>query len=123
MRTVGNILWILFGGALLALLWALAGLLCCLTIVGIPLGLQCFKFAGFVLHPFGRTVLYSSRTGHFVLNLLWLLLCGWELAVASFCVGALWCLTIVGIPFGLQSFKFAQLAAMPFGARVVRIPV
>ncbi len=118
MRFIGNLFWILFGGGILGLLWALAGLLCCITIVGIPLGVQCFKFAGFVAWPFGRQIEYSSHTVDFIFNILWILLVGWELAVFSAVAGIMWCVTIVGIPFGIQLFKFSKLALMPFGARI-----
>lgn len=119
MRIIGNILWILFGGLFLALLWLIAGVLCCVTIVGIPLGLQCFKFARFTFLPFGHSIVASQRVLPFLLNVLWLLLLGWELAVASVLAGLLWCLTIVGIPFGIQCFKFVKLAVMPFGSDIV----
>jgi len=120
MSCLGNLLWILLGGGLLALLWFVAAILCCVTIVLIPVGVQCFKFAGLALCPFGKTVEYGGNVGHFLLNILWLVLFGWELAVASFVVGLVWCITIVGIPMGLQSFKLARLALMPFGAKVVK---
>ena len=118
-RTVGNVLWILFGGAFLALLWFIAAIICFISIIGIPIGLQCLKFASFVLYPFGRVAEYSGKMGHFLLNVLWILLFGWELALASVTVGLIWCVTIVGIPFGIQSIKFAQLAIMPFGTEIV----
>lgn len=120
MRLIGNVLWFLLGGFLLAALWALAGLVCCLTIIGIPLGVQCFKFAGLALWPFGSEII-QGRTGAVSLlaNILWLLFFGLELALFSAALGLLFCLTILGIPFGLQYFKFARLALMPFGARVV----
>ncbi len=120
MKVFGNIMWFIFGGGILALLWFVAGLICFITLIGIPLGIQCMKFAGFVLYPFGRCVEYSSKMGHFLLNILWIMLCGWELAIISFVVGIIWCVTIIGIPFGIQSIKFAQLAIMPFGAEVVK---
>jgi len=121
MKTIANILWVLFGGLELALGWMLAGLLCCVTIVGIPFGKQCFKLAGFVLWPFGRRVDYErGGAANLLLNILWILLLGWELALASLAIGLAWCVTIVGIPFGVQAFKFAKLALLPFGARVVR---
>jgi uncharacterized membrane protein YccF (DUF307 family) len=112
-------MWCLFGGAILALFWFLAGILCFLSIIGIPIGLQCMKFASFVLYPFGRTIEYGEGLGNFLINLLWIALFGWEIAAASVAVGVFWCATIVGIPFGIQSFKFAQLAFMPFGARIL----
>jgi len=119
MRVLGNVLWFVFGGGILSLLWFIAALLCFVTIVGIPLGIQCLKFAGFMLYPFGRSIEYSSNMGHFLVNIIWILICGWEIAVISFVIGLVWCITIVGIPFGIQSFKFAQLAIMPFGAEIV----
>ena len=119
MKTIGNVFWLLFGGVIMALLWALAGLLCCVTILMIPVGLQCFKIAVFGIWPFGRVVEYGGNVGHFLLNVLWLLLFGWELALSAVVTGALCCVTIIGIPFGLQHFKFAQLALMPFGAKIV----
>lgn len=116
---IGNLVWLLFGGFLLALLWAVAGLLVCITIVGIPFGLQCFKIAGFVLWPFGRIVEVGNfGVGGLLGNILWILLLGWELCISHLLVGVVLCLTIVGIPFGLQHFKLALLAILPFGARI-----
>lgn len=119
MKTIGNILWILLGGWLLSLMWLLAGLICFISIIGIPLGVQCMKFAGFTLYPFGRQVIYSGHAGHVLLNILWIFLLGWEIAVLSVVIGLVWCITIVGIPFGVQCMKFAGLAIMPFGAEIV----
>lgn len=119
MILLGNILWCIFGGAFLAVLWFLAGILCCCTIIGIPVGIQCLKFGHFVLWPFGHDIRYSNQLGPFFLNVLWILLFGWSLASASLLIGLIWCITLVGIPFGLQSFKFARLAVMPFGAEIV----
>jgi len=119
MSFIGNILWLLFGGIILALLWAIAGLLVCLTIIGIPFGLQCFKFAGFALWPFGRQVVIGELgVGSLIGNILWILLLGWELCISHLVIGALFCITIIGIPFGLQHFKLAMLAILPFGARI-----
>ncbi|MBO5868261.1 MAG: YccF domain-containing protein [Oscillospiraceae bacterium] len=121
MRTLGNLLWVLLGGALLALLWYMAGLILCCTIIGIPLGIQCFKLGTLMLWPFGRDVLYGGGAGSCLLNLVWNVLFGWELAGIAATCGVLWCCTIVGIPFGLQFFKFAKLAFSPFGAEIVEI--
>ena len=120
MKTIGNIIWFFLGGLELALLWMIFGLLMCVTVIGLPLGLQCFKFAGLMLWPFGKDIEFKTTTGNFLLNIIWLVLCGWELAVTAVMFGLLWCITIIGIPFGLQCFKFAKLAFMPFGARVVK---
>ncbi len=114
-----NILWLLFGGLLSALAWLLAGVLCCITVIGIPIGLQCFKFAKLVLTPFGKKVYFGNMSsGSVVLNAIWILLCGWWLGVGFLGMGVSSCLTIIGIPFGLQHFKFAALALMPFGAEI-----
>ena len=118
MKTIGNIIWLLFGGLFLALGWALAGIILCLTVFFIPVGIQCFKFAELMLAPFGRKIVYSDETGSIILNILWVLLFGIHLATASFLIGILWCITIVGIPVGLQCFKFAGLALMPFGTTI-----
>lgn len=120
MSCLGNVLWIILGGFILAAAWFLAGLLCCLTIVGIPLGLQCFKFAELSLAPFGREIAYRNTGAVSLLaNILWILLLGLPLAGLAAVLGLSLCLTIIGIPFGLQFFKFAQLALMPFGAVIV----
>lgn len=118
MRTLGNILWLIFGGLILSVLWGVAGLICCCTIIAIPAGIQCFKFAAFVFWPFGRDVVFSSNVGNFLLNVIWILVFGWELAVVSCMLGLMWCITIIGIPFGLQFFKFAKIALLPFGSHI-----
>lgn len=116
MKTVANILWILFGGLILSILWALAGVILCITIIGIPVGIQCFKFANLMLFPFGRDVVYGNSTVSFLLNVLWIICFGLNIALWSLTIGVLWCITIIGIPIGTQCFKFAKLALMPFGA-------
>lgn len=117
MRVLGNILWIIFGGIWLALGWLIAGLLLCITIIGIPLGLQCFKAASLTLAPFGKRVdLNFGR--HPIANLIWAILAGWEMAMGYLFAGLFLCVTIIGIPFGLQSFKMMKLALFPFGAQV-----
>ncbi len=117
MNFVGNIVWLLFGGIIAAITWAIAGLLLCVTVIGIPFGVQCFKIAGFVLWPFGKEIeLGNFGAGGLLLNIIWLILFGWEFAIAHLVVGAVFCITIIGIPFGLQHFKFAKLGLIPFGA-------
>ena len=118
LQTLGNILWFLFGGLAGGLAWALAGCLWCVTIVGIPIGLQCFKLAGLAFFPFGREVVYGGGGVSFIVNVFWILFSGLELALGYLVLGCLWCITIIGIPFGRQCFKMARLALMPFGASV-----
>ena len=86
MKTLGNILWFIFGGLIISVLWGVVGVICCCTIIAIPAGIQCFKFASFVFWPFGRDVIFSSSVRSFLLNVIWILIFGWELAVIS-CTG------------------------------------
>lgn len=119
MRTLGNILWFLFGGLIGGLAWTLAGCIWCITIIGIPFGLQCFKFASLAFFPFGKDVVYGGGSVSFLANIIWLIFFGWEMALGYLTLGAVWCITIVGIPVGLQCFKMAKLSLMPFGADVI----
>ena len=118
MSCLGNLLWFLCCGLWQGLSWLLAGLLWCVTIVGIPIGLQCFKFASLAFLPFGKEVRYGGGTVSLLLNLIWILVSGIPLAVTAAANGILLCCTIIGIPFGLQCFKMAKLALMPFGTEV-----
>lgn len=119
MGCLGNVLWFIFGGFFMALEWFLAGVLWCITIVGIPVGVQCFKFAGLALCPFGKEVVYGGGAGSLIVNIIWIIVSGIPLAVSSAVLGGLLCITIIGIPFGMQCFKLAKLSLMPFGASVV----
>ncbi len=118
MRIVGNIIWILLGGIWTAMGWLFVGLVLCISVVGIPLGLQCFKMASLTLTPFGKEIVYGGGAPSLVANIFWVLLAGIPMALAYLVAGVLTCVTVVGIPFGLQSFKMAKLALMPFGAQV-----
>ena len=113
-----NIIWFLLAGIWLALGWALVGVVWCITIVGIPVDVQCFKVARLALAPFGTEVVYGGKFGSLVPSVLWIVFGGLELCIAALITGVLCCITIVGIPAGLQSFKFAKLALTPFGAQV-----
>ena len=119
MGYLGNLIWFLFGGIWIGLGWVLAGLLWCITVVGIPVGIQCFKFAQLSFFPFGKEVRYGGGAGTMLLNILWLIASGLLLAAEAALIGCLWSLTIIGIPIGIQCFKIARLALMPFGASVV----
>jgi uncharacterized membrane protein YccF (DUF307 family) len=121
MKTIGNILWFVLAGFWLAIGFAFSGLICCITIVGIPFGIQAFKLAGFALWPFGRTVVANdddSEVLEIIFNVIWLLLFGWALFATAMVTAVLLCLTIIGIPFALQSFKIGVLALWPFGRTV-----
>ena len=110
MRLIGNILWLILGGLLLAASWAIISVVLCITIVGIPLGIQAFKMAGLTLTPFGKTVEYGGGVGSVLINIIWFVLAGLWMAIGYILAGLLNCVTIIGIPFGIQSFKMAKLA-------------
>ena len=117
MKFIGNIIWFILIGLWTAIGYFFVGLLLCITIIGIPFGKQCFKLAKLVLTPFGKTV--NSNFGkHPIANILWLVLVGWGLAVGYVVAGAIFCITIIGIPFGKQCFKLAALSLIPFGANI-----
>ncbi|MBQ7771276.1 MAG: YccF domain-containing protein [Bacteroidales bacterium] len=118
MKFLGNVLWLLLGGLLVAAYYFIFGLLLCITIIGIPFGFQLIKMAGFALWPFGRDVHSDANDGgclSIIMNVLWILLGGIEVAMIHVTFGLVCCITIVGIPFGMQHFKMAILAFVPFG--------
>ena len=124
MATLGNVLWFILGGFLAVLGYALGGVVMCLTIVGIPFGVQAFKLAGAVMAPFGKRVEEGERaTGctSVTLNVIWILLPGLELAITHLVLAALLGITLVGIPFALQHVKLIPLALMPFGRTIVPV--
>ncbi|MBR2785451.1 MAG: YccF domain-containing protein [Clostridia bacterium] len=114
-----NVLWFLFGGFLSALSWWFAGILWCITIIGIPYGRQCFKFAKLSLAPFGKDVRFGGGAPSFIANVIWTIFFGIPMAIENVIIGCCWCVTIIGIPYGIQFFKIAKLALAPFGAKVV----
>ncbi|SHH14813.1 Uncharacterized membrane protein YccF, DUF307 family [Butyrivibrio fibrisolvens DSM 3071] len=121
MNFIGNLIWIICGGLFSAIGWWLAGILWCITIVGIPVGLQCFKMSSLSLNPFGKEVIDEGGAVSCLLNIIWFFASGLELAIGNFVIGCVLCVTIIGIPFGMQFFKIARLALFPFGARIVKI--
>lgn len=118
MSIIGNILWFLLGGFVSGIIWAFYGIIWCITIVGIPVGVQCFKFAGLAFFPFGKEIVYGGGTLKLLLNIIWLITSGIPMALAYAAWGLVLCITVIGVPFGLQFFKFAKLALMPLGAEV-----
>ena len=118
MKLIANIIWFILGGFVMFLLWLVVGLLWCATIIGAPVGVQCFKLARVSLFPFGKEIVYGGGAGSLLLNILWIVFGGIELALAAAGAGLLCCVTIIGIPFGLQYFKIAKLALLPFGASI-----
>ena len=121
MRLLGNIIWFIFGGFISGMAWVVSGILWCITVIGIPYGLQCFKFATMSFCPFGRRIEYGGGVISFLVDVVWFLLNGWWMALVNFLIGCLWCVTIIGIPFGKQFFKIAKLALRPFGAYIVNV--
>lgn len=119
LRFLGNLLWFILGGFLSGLSWTVCSLLWCVTIAGIPVGVQCFKFAKLSCCPFGKHVRWSDGAVSLIVNILWIILSGVPLAIEHLTMGLILCVTIVGIPFGKQHFKLAKLALMPFGSEVV----
>lgn len=122
MHFLGNLIWLVFGGLWSALGYLTVGIGFCITIIGIPFGIQCFKLAGLVLWPFGREVVSDTRGSgclSAVFNIIWLFSGGLYTAGIHLVFGLLFCLTIVGIPFGRQHFKLIEISLMPFGKRIV----
>jgi uncharacterized membrane protein YccF (DUF307 family) len=120
-RIVLNIIWLVLCGWWMALLYLLAGVLMCLLIITIPFGLQAFKLAGFMLWPFGRTVVRrpGAGAGSFIGNVIWVVLVGWELAIGHLVSAFLLAITIIGIPLALGNLKLVPISLAPFGRTVV----
>jgi len=122
MNLLGNLIWLIFGGFLAALGYFFGGLILCVTIIGIPWGLQCFKLAELVLFPFGKKVVSDSSNGgclSLLFNIVWLLCGGLYTAIVHVCMGLLLFITIVGIPWARQHFKLVEISLLPFGKKVV----
>ena len=118
MRFLGNIFWFLLGGMIISLYYFIVGLLFCLTIIGIPFGAQLIKMAGFALWPFGKEVQAGPDDSGclcILMNVIWILVGGIEIALTHLTCGIIFCITIVGIPLGIQHFKMTLLALAPFG--------
>lgn len=121
MKFLGNILWLILGGLLVAIYYWIVGLLTCVTIIGIPFGIQLIKMGTFALWPFGHEVTSAPNDSGclaIIMNVIWLLIGGVEIAMIHLTFGAVLCVTIIGIPFGLQHFKMAFLALVPFGKQI-----
>ncbi|MFJ9827255.1 YccF domain-containing protein [Streptomyces sp. NPDC101160] len=121
MKTILNIIWLVLSGLWLSLGYMLAGLVLCITIIGIPFGIAAFRIARYALWPFGHTVVERRDAGapSCVGNVLWLILAGWWLAIGHIVTGVAQCLTIIGIPLGIANFKMIPLSLMPLGKEIV----
>ena len=123
LRVIDNVLWFVLAGLWMAIAYLIAGVIQCITIIGIPFGVQSFKLAGYALWPFGRIVVERTDRDSALSclgNVIWFLLSGLWLAIGHVITGILLCITIIGIPFGVASFKLARLALTPFGKIVVQ---
>ena len=117
MKVLGNILWFILGGFVVALSWFLLGLLLCVTIIGIPFGLQAFKVAKLCLAPFGKKVVLNAAS-HPIANAIWIIFFGWELALSMAVTSLILAITIIGMPIASQTVKFTKLSLFPFGAEI-----
>jgi uncharacterized membrane protein YccF (DUF307 family) len=118
MSVIGNILWLIFGGFFAGLGYILGGLLLCITIIGIPFGVQSIKIGVATFTPFGKEIVEGDNANsplRVIFNIIWLILFGWEIAIAHLMGAALLAITIIGIPFALQHIKLIPLALFPFG--------
>ena len=122
MNFIGNIVWLVFGGFFAALGYLFGGLVLCITVIGIPWGLQCFKLAGLVLMPFGKKVVSdTSEAGclSMLFNIIWLICGGLYTAIMHIVMGVLLSITVIGIPWGRQHFKLIEISLMPFGKKII----
>jgi uncharacterized membrane protein YccF (DUF307 family) len=122
-RVLLNVIWLVFGGLLLALGYAVVGIVMCILIITIPFGIAAFRIALFCIWPFGRTLIRrgDAGAGSVIGNVIWFILAGWWLAIGHLVTGVLMCLTIIGIPLGLANFKLIPVSLTPFGREIVDI--
>jgi len=119
---LGNLIWLIFGGLMAAVGYLIGGIVLCITVIGIPWGLQCFKLAELVLWPFGKKVISDNgEMGclNIVCNLIWILCGGLYTAIVHIVMGIILCITVIGIPWGRQHFKLIEISLMPFGKKIV----
>ena len=116
-----NVIWLVLCGIWMAIFYALAGILAFILIITIPFGIAAFRIANYVLWPFGRTTVprRDAGVGSLIGNIIWIILFGWELALAHLVTGIVLCLTIIGIPLGLASFKLIPISLLPLGVQIV----
>jgi len=121
MKFLGNIIWLVFGGLLIAIEYCFASLLMMVTVIGIPFGLQTLKLGILALWPFGSRVTDGGNSGgclSIIMNVIWIFLGGIWISLSHLVFGLLLCVTVIGIPFGIQHFKMAALALTPFGKNI-----
>jgi uncharacterized membrane protein YccF (DUF307 family) len=124
MNLLGNLVWLIFGGIIIAIEYLIGSIVLMITIVGIPFGIQTLKMASLSLWPFGRDTRVHTRASgclYILMNVIWLLTGGLWIAATHAIFGVLLCITIIGIPFGLQHFKLTAVALSPFGRDIVNV--
>ena len=124
MRLIGNIVWLIFGGIIIAVEYFIGSIILMITIVGIPFGIQTLKMAALAIWPFGRDTRVHERASgclYILMNILWLLTGGLWIAATHAIFGLILCITIIGIPFGIQHFKLTAIALSPFGRDIVNV--
>lgn len=121
MKTLLNLIWLVFAGFWLALGYVAAGILCCILIVTIPFGIASFRMASYALWPFGRTVVDKPTSGAWSVigNIIWVIVAGWWLALMHIVTGLLEAITIIGIPLALANWKMVPISLMPLGKQIV----
>ena len=121
MNILGNIIWIVFGGLIIFMMYVISSVILCLTIIGIPFGIQTLKLSMLALVPFGKDVVNKPNEPgclSTIMNIIWILVGGLWISLTHFVFGLLLALTIIGIPFALQHFKLGMLALTPFGKEI-----
>jgi uncharacterized membrane protein YccF (DUF307 family) len=124
MKILGNLVWLIFGGIIIAIEYFIGSLVLFITIIGIPFGLQTLKMGALALWPFGSDTRVHERASgclYIIMNVLWLICGGIWIAITHAFFGVLLCITIIGIPFGLQHFKLTAIAINPFGRDIVSV--
>ncbi|WP_279100672.1 YccF domain-containing protein [Gordonia bronchialis] len=121
MKTILNVIWLVLCGFWMALGYVLAGIICVILIITIPFGIASFRMANYALWPFGRTVVRKPTAGSMSMigNVIWILVAGWWLALGHITTGIALCVTIIGIPLGIASFKMVPISLLPLGMDIV----
>jgi uncharacterized membrane protein YccF (DUF307 family) len=121
LNAILNVIWLVLVGLWMAIGYAVAGLVCFILIITIPFGVAAFRIAAYVLWPFGQTIERrpEAGVGSMIGNVLWILLFGWWLALGHLVTGIALCVTIIGIPLGLASFKIIPVTLVPLGVRII----
>jgi len=124
MSLLGNLIWLIFGGIVIAIEYFIGSIILMITIIGIPFGIQTLKMAALAIWPFGRDTRVHDRASgclYIIMNIIWLLTGGLWIALTHAIFGLILCITIIGIPFGLQHFKLTAIALSPFGRDIVNV--